>query len=417
MSLRVLATSATWSLAAHLLSRGSLVIASVLLARNLETAGFAAYSYFQMTVSMLAAYSALGMGVTASKFFAEIDYVSEDRLPPIGTLWILSVLAGIILALAITALPANWVNGELEISRHLIALGIFAMALGIVPAGGILGLERYPEATIISAIAASILIVGAYVAGTIGSPVGAMWVFILGSLVQATGNTIIIIRKIGTKKLIGSTCFRKKELRKIAEFAGPMTAVTLLSASGGWLVGRIILMGPSSENGFSLYAIGLQWFSLALLLPGMITRVIFPRLIRERLHPSSGTGYRESALVRRGIYMTLISALVTCTIAAMLSPWLWPLYNIKYSHGAWLITGFMFAALPAAPANTLGNAILANNGQIEWLLITSVWFLSLVTLTITSISLGAWSGVIGYGFAYLIMILLVVKVTRRRNLI
>ncbi len=414
---RLLATNAAWSLIAHLLGRGSLVVASILLARTLKTSSFAAYSYFQLTASMLAAYSALGLGVTASKFFAETTHVSEDHAPPIGTLWVLSVLAGFVFALAIIGFPDAWVDGGLEFPRWLLSLGVFVMALGVVPAGGVLGLERYREATVAAAVAAGVVVLGSFIAGAVGSAVWAMWAFILGSLVQAAGNALVVVRTVGARRLLALTRFSKLELRRIAEFAGPMTAVTLLSASGAWIVGRIILAGTSGEHGFALYVIGLQWFSLALLLPGMISRVVLPPLVRGRMESTADTPHRESALVRHGVYMTLASAITTCAIGAILSPWLWSLYGVDYVSGAWLIVAFMAAAIPAAPANTLGNAILADDGQIDWLIITGAWFAGLILSAIASASLGVWSGVIAHGFSYLLMILLVAKTTRRRSLL
>lgn len=106
--MKTLLTNAGWSAAAHLLERGSLVLVSIILSRMLDTAGFAAYGYFQMTVSMLAAYAAMGLGVTSSKFFAESDQLSPGAMPPLGTLWVLSVLSGLLLALVILLVPSSW---------------------------------------------------------------------------------------------------------------------------------------------------------------------------------------------------------------------------------------------------------------------------------------------------------------------
>lgn len=410
-------TNAAWSLIAHLLGRGSLVVASILLARSLKTTEFAAYSYFQLTVSMLAAYSAMGMGVAASRFFAEAGHVPEDRTPPIGTLWVLSSFAGLVFALAVLGLPTSWVEGGLELPRWLLSLGVFVMTLGVVPAGGILGLERYREATLAAAAAAVIVVTGSLLAGRAGSAAGAMWAFVLASLVQTAGNAWVVVRKIGLPSLIASNRYRAQDLGKIAGFAGPMTVVSLLSASGAWVVGRIILAGNSGEQGFALYIIGLQWFSLALLLPGMLSRVILPRLIRGRLELGVPMAIAPSVLVRQGAYLTLATAIAMCLVGALLSPWLWALYGIDYGPGAWLIIAFMAAAIPAAPVNTLGNAILADDGQMGWLLATGVWFACLIVLAGASAPLGVWSGAIAHGIAYSLMIVFVVRMTRQRNLV
>ena len=417
MSLKFLAINAAWSLIAHLLGRGSLVVASILLVRNLKTPEFAAYSYFQLTVSMLAAYSAMGMGVTASRFFAESGYVSEDRAPPVGALWLLSALFGLILALALMGLPAGLIDGGMGVPHWLVSLGVFVLALGVVPAGAILGLERYRESIITAAAAAFIMVAGSFYAGRAGSAIGAMWVFVSALLVQAIGNTAVVIREVGVHKLLAHVSFAKMNLLRIAEFAGPMTIVSLLSASGAWIVGRIILMGSSGEHGFALYVIGLQWFSLALLLPGMISRVVLPRLVRERLVSATSARISSSIFLKRTCYVTLASVVTMCFIGALVSPWLWALYGMDYTHGAWLITAFMAAAIPAAPVNTLGNAILADDGQIAWLFVTGVWLACLILLAKVSVSLGVWSGAIAHGTSYLLMLFLVIRITRQRNLV
>lgn len=414
---RSLVVNAAWSLIAHLLGRGSLVVASILLARSLETVEFAAYSYFQLTVSMLAAYSALGMGVTASRFFAESGHVSEDRAPPVGTLWVLSVLAGLMLALIVLSLPTHWVDGGLEIPRWLISLGVFVTALGVVPAGGILGLERYRDATLAASAAALIVVIGSLVAGRSGSAVGAMWAFVVASLVQAAGNAFVVVREVGTHRLLALTRFGRPELAKIAGFAGPMTAVTLLSASGAWVVGRIILSGTSGEHEFKLYAIGLQWFSLVLLLPGMVSRVVLPRLVRARLAPETDGGANPKAVIWGGVSASLISAVLVFLAGAPLSPWLWTLYGSNALAGTGLIVAFMFAAIPSAPANTIGNAIVANDAQWHWLLITSAWFVSLIGAAKFLSSLGALGGAIAHGLGSALMLLFAAWIARRRGLL
>ena len=92
MSARLLATNAVWSLVGHILHRGSLMLGAILLARSLATDSFAAYSYFQMTVSMLSTYAALGLGVTASLHFAELGHENGGPPAPIGTLLAISLV-------------------------------------------------------------------------------------------------------------------------------------------------------------------------------------------------------------------------------------------------------------------------------------------------------------------------------------
>lgn len=416
MSFKKLAANAIWSLLSHLVGRGSLVLASILLARGLDSAGFAAYSYFQLTVSMLAAYAAMGMGVTASRFFAESTHRADRQEPPLGTLWALSILAGLFFSTMVMCVPAAWINGCLGVPQYLLAVGIFSMSLGVVPSGAVLGLERYAEATVAAAVSGIVLVLGAVVASKYGSTLIAMWAFIFASLIQGGGDTLVVMRNIGLRRLLNHSRFGKTELKKIAGFAGPMLAVTLFSASGSWLVGRIILNSPSGTGGFALYAIGLQWFSLALLLPGIVSRVVLPRLVRIRTGSSPTSLLVSKMLVQQSALITGAVALTMCCFGVLFSPWLLKLYGANYEVDKWLIAAFMIAALPLAPANTLGNAIIAHDGQLAWLRITMVWFFFLIIVAQGFHKYGVWSGALAQGFASLLLTLQAFIWARKRGL-
>lgn len=414
MRLNTIAGNVIWSTVAHILGRGSLVVAAILLARTLDTNSFAAYSYFQLTVSMLAAYAAMGLGVTASRFFAESGHVEDAKMPPIGTLWILSIIVGFAFALAVLLLPANWMDGGLGVPRWILALGVFAMGLDVVPSGGIVGLERYSAATLTAGASAMVLIFGAIFAGFSGSAVAAMAAFVVSSLIQSTGNTIVVLREVGWHKLVRHARMGRPELRNVLSFAGPMLGVSLLAASGSWVVGRIILTGPAGEHGFALYAIGLQWYALALFIPGTVSRVLLPRLVRSRLQLHQN-GSRE--LVRRGAVVTLVAASVVSVGGFTLSPWLIKFYGSSYEVDKWLLGAFLVAAIPSAPVNTVGNAIVIAEGQRVWFLMILLWFSLIVVTAMAVDEQGAWGGALALGFSSLALAVLTVSIGRKRGVV
>ncbi len=414
MNVRRLASNAAWSTISHLIGRGSLVVAAIFLARNLDTNAFAAYSYFQLTVSMLAGYAAMGLGVTASRFFAEIGQVDEAKMPPIGALWILSILVGLVFAFIVLLLPANWLDGGQGVPRWLLALGVFTMALGVVPSGGVLGLERYADATLVAVASAAALIIGTVVAGQASSAFFAMAVFVGASLIQSTGDALVVLREVGWQKLARHAHMSGIELRRVVGFAGPMLGVSLLAASGSWVVGRMILAGPAGEHGFALYAIGLQWYALALFVPGMVSRVLLPRLVRSRLQLGSDD---SQALVRQGGIMTLVAATVVSLGGFALSPWLLELYGSSYQVDKWLLGAFLLAAIPSAPINTIGNAIVAAEGQRAWFLMTIFWFALIIVAAKTFEEQGALGGAAALGLASLGLAAVALGIARKRGLI
>ena len=257
------------------------MLVAIILARALPTTDFAAYSYFQMTVAMIGAYAALGLGTTASRYFAEVGHETAGAPPkPLGALCSISAIFSLAAGLAVFAMPASWLNANLAVPQWLMATGVAATALGVVPGGAILGLEQYRAATVISLVHGALLIIATVIAARHQAPVVAMVAFVLGAFVQAAGQFAVVLRIVGWKRICDRIFFTRKDAAQIMHFAGPMFLVTLMAASGSWLVGRIILHSAEGTRNFALYSIGLHWYSLALLLPGMVSRVILPRLVR-----------------------------------------------------------------------------------------------------------------------------------------
>lgn len=414
---RLLVTNSFWSLLSHLLSRGSLVIASMVLARSLNATQFATYSYFQLTVSMIGAYAAMGMGMTASRFFAEIGSDQQDRdQVPIGTLWILSLMFAILAFLMMFVLPRSLFDAGLGVPRWLMAVGVLALVLNVVPGGAILGLEQYRKATVISALSGIVLLAGAYWAISKGSTTLAMLALIGSFFVQCIGQTVIVVRHVGLDRLIGTVHLNISEINKVFHVALPMLIVTLMSASGTWILGRIILASTGGAQAFVYYTIGLQWFALALLVPGMLSRVALPMMVRVR----GATALDRSQMqrvTRITALLAVVSGAVMAVSAAALGPWIMSLYGGNYPASRWFIAAFMLAGVVLAPVNTIGNAIIAHNWQWQWLYITVLWFVALWTFGLIFQGYGQWVGPITLTGAALVMAFASTCVAKSRSLI
>lgn len=417
MSGRALAINAIWSLIDHLLFRGSLMLATIILARGLTTANFATYSYFQLTISMLAAYAAFGMGVAASRFFAQLGRQRDAAdQPPISTLWLLSLLGSGLFACLVIAVPGGWLSAGLAVPGWFLALGCFVMAIGVVPGGAVIGLELFRQATFVSLLSGLVLLGGTAWAAKQGSAQIGMATLVVAFLFKGAGDALLVVREVGVDRLFGGLWLRQKDVRKVLGFAGPMLAVSLISGSGSWLLGRMILSRPEGDYAFAMYSIGLQWFSLALLFPGMLSRVILPRLVR-----AGSVGEQADvdgrALVRHGALMTVACAVAVTVAAVVVGPWLLQVYGDNYAVGRWFIGAFMLAGVLSAPANLLGNAIIARDGQMVWLLLMAAWLVVLLACGVFTARAGEWSGPFSQGFAAFVLTCLAFLVANRRRLV
>jgi O-antigen/teichoic acid export membrane protein len=389
----------------------------MILARNFDTVGFAAYSYFQLTISMLTSCTAMGMGVTASRYFAEYAgrKNNDGAHPPLATLWLLSIFLAFVAGCIVLILPASIISPDLAVPRWLMALGVVVLSLNIVPAGGVLGLQRYRDAAVISGFSAIMTLSIVFYAASVGSPTMGMVAIVIGGLVQFLGQTVLIVREIGLSGLIQT--FLTDTVATILGFAGPMFGVSILNASGTWIVGRIILSTQAGEYSFSLYVIGMQWFSLAMLLPGIFSRVVFPILVRYAVSEVMEVKNKSVKLLKTTSMASVGIASIATVFVALFSPWIIALYGPKYGSISTVIIAFSAIAILGAPANIIGNALVARNNQNLWLMFALVSSFILVASCYLTINMGVWSGVVSLALSSGTLTFLAFSAARSRSLI
>jgi O-antigen/teichoic acid export membrane protein len=359
----------------------------------------------------------MGMGVTASRYFAEYAgrNNNDGAHPPLGTLWLLSVLLAFIAGCIVLIFPASIITPDLAVPRWLMALGVVVLSLNIVPAGGILGLERYRDATIISGFSAIVTLSIVSYAASVGSPTMGMVAIVMGGLVQFLGQAVLIVREIGLPRLVQTVSIDK--VATILGFAGPMFGVSILTASGTWIVGRIILSTQAGEYSFSLYVIGMQWFSLAMLLPGIFSRVVFPILVRYAVSEVSELKNKSIKLLRTTSMASVGVASVAAMFVAFFSPWIIDLYGSKYSSASTVLIAFSAIAILGAPANIIGNALLARGNQNLWLMFTLATSSILVASCYLTTNMGVWAAVVSLTLSSSTLTLLAFSAARSRSLI
>lgn len=387
------------------------MIAAMVLARGLNSTDFAAYSYFQLTASMVATYAALGLGVTSAKLFAAAD-TNPSVKPPLGTLWLLSFALSVVAGVITYALPRDWIAPDLEVSSIAFASAVVVLSSSIVPAGAVVGLEKYRYA-FLSAVAFFVTLLAlAIYASKVGSLEFAMFGFVVAASVQLCCHSLIVYRSVGFKVLVETASLRLDSMLRVVRAVGLMAFVSIVAASGSWFVGRIILYHSSNPKDFSIYAIGLQWYALALFLPAMISRVLLPRFVRVE---TGGSDAKQ--LLRIGMVGALAAGAVVAVIGSIFSSYIMMPYGVEYADFELVLVAFLFAALPAAPANTLGNAIIASNGERVWLAVVSLSFVVLVASAYFLVRYGPIGGAVAHAIASITLSLLAYWSAKKRSLL
>lgn len=372
-SFKKLMKKSFWVISSQIFSRGSILLSSILLARNFTVGEFANYNYFLMTVNFIASISAFGMGVTASRYFSELSFKpSKENSEIAGTIWMLSVLVTIISSISLiiyfSIYDLNYLNSG------YIVFAVILMGLLIVPNGAIIGLELYRKMSVYYFINALILILFVIKSIEDKDINIAIYGFLISLFIQLILTTSTVLKTLKKSKNY-IILFKKNHIKKVLNFSLPMLATSILVASSSWIVSSLVLK-EMGEYQFAVYSIGLQWFSIVLFIPGVLSQVIMPRLVKEQDNLEE-----KKKTIRQMLAVNFSITLALLILGGVFSPLILEFYGHNYTDYWYIIPIFLLAAVMYCPANILGNSIVVRLGSMVWLKITFIWFLMFLLLS------------------------------------
>ncbi len=380
----------------QILGRGSLILASILVANFMTVESFSTFTYFNLTIAMIATFSTLGLGVAASRVFAESTVTLDDaKRSEARSVLGFAVLSSALAVSVLHAVPDAVLFGNVTLSRPALYVSVAAITLNNVLMGAVSGRGEFGlmAAAAIAGLATLLLGVGAAV--QLGNVNLAIW-SVLGAMVLQIG--IYSARLAPMLKGTGPTLagfFDFGTATRVMRIAGPMFLTSLVVGTMFWFLGRTVSGGEDGVAEFSKYAVGLQWFSFILLVPSITTRVFFPRIVRASVQDSDD----KRSLVLTNAGANFLVAATLGAIAIALGDQLLLLYGNADVADLEVFRLFVLTAVVASPVNGLGNAIIARDpGPRRWLLLQVGW--GLIAL-ITALYLLSGSGAASMAWALL----------------
>jgi O-antigen/teichoic acid export membrane protein len=352
------------SAAAAILDRGSVVVLTALLSSSLAPEAFKQFGEFQLTLTMLAAFSGMGVTVSAARLFAETDAGKPTDPSLIGTMWTLSLAAAAVLGSATIAIGNLIGSGLAElqlIPNSALLIGVIFLAGGIVASGGILGLSLFNRSALIGVVSAAIVLVGGWIAAYERSAAIAAWSLVIAHGATALLSSVVVLRKVGWRMIFVAPIITQSRVRAVYGLIGPLAGVGLLAALCNWLMGHMLLWLSPSQFAFSGFIIGLQWFALVQFLPGMMSRAVFPLLVRANLPTDS----RRALLMSTSLSLGM--ALCVAVAIAISSPFIVEYYDSRAIPDGAVLVAFAVAALPQAAVSIIANVLIVHGRQTVWL--------------------------------------------------
>lgn len=394
---------------ATLLERGAVICASIFASLSLSAVDFSAYGRFQIAATMVAGYATLGMSTLVAKLAAEMGVAKSHKGAQIRILWAGSAVLALALA-CIYAGGQTWAVGMFDPVRSLLfVMCTVAIAGAAVGSSVFLGLEEYRKALLVAASLFVALAFGFAAARFQSGAMAYVAAYVFGTVIWGVLSATLAIPLL--RKRAASHRAASGDVRGLFRDAAPLMLISAVSGSLMWIMSTL-LMARSDPTEHAKFLIGTQWSALVTFLPSVVTRVVFPRMVKAASGAVPAGGSRLGWLFLSSALTSLFTVVAAGLLLIVARP-VNSIYSGEYVDVAHVILIYVVCSIPASVANLFGNQLVAQ-GQIRgWLVCSLVGAAVLVGLMYLWAVNGALAPAIAMAGGYSVMVLAAVFYLRR----
>lgn len=271
-----------WNFISAIASQGFPLIAAILTARILGTAGYGQLGMINSTVILFSTFAGLGLGITTTKYIAQYHQKDPERAGRIIGLTNLFGLASGILMFIILFVMAPWLATstlaapELTNELRIISLLLIFNTLVGIQTGTIAGFGSFKNlariAVIHGAISSILIIMGVYFFGLTG--------VVVALVVNSSIN--LILYRITIKNLLKNFKIRVdysqawQEKNIIWKLSLPTMLSSIMVGPVVWIANIIIINTPEGYASLGIFNAANQWTMVLGFLPVIIGGVLLP---------------------------------------------------------------------------------------------------------------------------------------------
>lgn len=353
-----------WSLLSSVFGSGGTLLMYMLVARAIGNNDYGAFVLAQSTLGTAGILAAMGMGMAASKYTAELRIKDPVRLGRILALCALVILAlGLVLTVVVAVFSdqiAGRLLGNAQVGRVLLYSSGWVMfsTLDGFAKSILLGFEenrKFAAATMLGAtVSLPVLVCLSYFHGLDGAALGLSVI----ALLQASISVLLLFRVLVRQHIP----MQLKGCMAEADMLGH-TALPVLASSLLFMPVHLVAQSMLSRSGAGLkevayFSIGQQWIAMMLFVPSALSRIAGPILINQ---VSDSDHARARETFRHSLLVNLAVCLPVAVVLFLLSGFIMSLYGNGYREGAATLSmAFAVAALMSAQS-PVANLVAAKS--------------------------------------------------------
>ena len=375
------ARSAAWSLIGAVISQGSALAASVITARILGRVQFGEYGMIQSTVGMLGVFAGMGLGLTATKYVAELRVTNPGRAGRIIALssavalgtGAIAVLALLTAApwLATSTLNAPHLSTELRIGAAL----LFLNALNGAQTGVLAGFEAFRAIARVNLIQ-----------GVLTFPLAVAGVILMG----LTGSVVALVASAALAWILNHIAIQAECSRNgvsirwvgfwserviLWRFSLPAFLSGALTSPAMWLASSILVNQPHGYAEMGVFSAANQWRTAVAFLPSLLSQPLLSML--SNLGVGDSTSFRK--LLRVNLLLSFGLSVFMAAPLVLSSSWIMKAYGRDFLAGRPVLILLVLAAVISSTVAVIGQAIASLDKMWWGFTFNLVWALVLLS--------------------------------------
>ena len=262
---RQIASDAFWSVLGNCVGKGLTFLSMILVARVLGKEAFGEFGLVKSTALTFVTFSAFGMGLTATKYIAELLPSDKERVGRIlGLSYIFTCFSSLLVALAFWFV-APWLCKSVLQSPHLVGLMqlsavlLFLLTFCMFQQGVLSGFQDFQGVACSNIIHGVMMVptyvIGAYYWGLTGVVIGT----IIAAGLNAFINSVFIYRNTKRHNIHYLFSQASRELGILGRFSLPVVLSSILYFTSFW--GCQMMLG-SQQSGFAQLGVFYAAFSV-----------------------------------------------------------------------------------------------------------------------------------------------------------
>jgi O-antigen/teichoic acid export membrane protein len=379
------ARGVVWSLGGAVISQGLTLAASVVVARILGARVFGELGMIQSTVGMFGVFAGMGLGMTATKYIAELRQTNPERAGRILTLTVRTAIVtsgGVALflffaapLLAIRSINAPHLVAELKIASGL----LFLNGVTATQTAALAGFEAFHRIAKVNLLRGLAMLPISICAAAVWGLRGAVWALVAAAAIAWLAGRAALSAECANSGISAHLHGAWRERSVLRHFSAPAFLSGTMVTPVTWLANAILV---NQRNGYwemGIFNAANQWRTAISFVPGILTQPTLPIL-------SSLSGPLDLPSYRRLLWGTLLSVFLVSTLMGAVviaaSPWILTAYGRDFRTGVATLRLLAVASIINCTAGVIGQAIASSGRMWAGFLLNLLWAAAFLTTSL-----------------------------------